>query len=196
MILIGDFNIDTKCKDIGTDKLEGLCNAFNLKNLVKSETCFTKDHKSLIDLVLTNKPLSFQRTQVAETGLSDYHKLITTFFKCKFQCLKPKIICYRKYKSFIESAFLNDVAKPEFELGSKDPHEGYDTITNNYLKLANKHVPLKKKIIRGNDAPFMNKEFRKGIYTRTKLKNKFLKNLSEQNELLFKKQRNICVSLK
>ena len=40
-----DFNIDTKCKGIRTDKLEELCDAFNLKNLVKSETCFTKDNK-------------------------------------------------------------------------------------------------------------------------------------------------------
>ena len=31
IILMGDFNINSKCKDIGTDKLEK-----NLKNLVKS----------------------------------------------------------------------------------------------------------------------------------------------------------------
>ena len=56
IILMGGIDIDSKCKDIGTDKLEELCDAFNLKNLVKSETCFTKDNKSLIDLILTNKP--------------------------------------------------------------------------------------------------------------------------------------------
>ena len=39
IILMGDFNIDTKCKDIETDKLEELCDTFNLKNLVKRETC-------------------------------------------------------------------------------------------------------------------------------------------------------------
>ena len=101
--------------------------------------------------------MSFQRTQVTEMGLSDFHTLITTFFKCKSQCLKPKIISYRKYKSFNESAFLNDVAKLKFELGSKDQHKGYDT--NDFLKVVNNHAPLKKKTIRGNDAPFMNKEF-------------------------------------
>ena len=42
----------------------------------------------------------------------------------------------------------------------------------------------------------MNKEFRKAIYTRTRLKNKFLKNSLEQNELLFKKQRNTYVSIR
>ena len=58
IILMGDFDIDAKCKDIGTDKLEELCNAFNLRNLVKSETCFTKDNKFLMDLILTKKKLS------------------------------------------------------------------------------------------------------------------------------------------
>ena len=56
MILKGDFDIDIKCKDIRTDKLEGFWDVLNLKDLVKSETCFTKDHKSLIHLVLTDKP--------------------------------------------------------------------------------------------------------------------------------------------
>ena len=45
IILMEGFNIDTKCNGMRTDKLEELCDAFNLKNLVKSETCFTKDNK-------------------------------------------------------------------------------------------------------------------------------------------------------
>ena len=89
---------------------------------------------------------------------------------------------------------MNDATKLKFELGLKDPHEGYYIITYNFLKIVIKHAPLKKKTIRGNDAPYMNKEFRKAIYTRTRIKNKFLKNPSEQNEILLKKQRNICKS--
>ena len=140
--------------------------------------------------------MSFQGTQVTGTGLSDYHKIITTFFKCKSQRLKPKSICYRKYKNFNKFAFLNNVAKLQLELGSKDPHEGYDTITNDFLKVVNKHAPLKKKKIRRNDALFMNKELRKAIYIQTKLKTNFLKSPLEQNELQFKKKRNICISLR
>ena len=57
-----------------------------------------KNSKSIIDLILTNKPLHFQKTCVVktglsdyhlhfqktcvvETGLSDYHKMISAFFK-------------------------------------------------------------------------------------------------------------------
>ena len=57
---------------------------FDLTNLIKSETCFTKPHKSLIDLFLTKKPLSFQKIHVTETSLSDCHKLISNFLKSFF----------------------------------------------------------------------------------------------------------------
>ena len=80
-------------------------------NLIKSETCYTKNHKSLFDLFFTNKPLSFQKTHATETGLSDYHKLISTFFKLLFSKARPKVIKYRKHKNFDKSNFFNDLNK-------------------------------------------------------------------------------------
>ena len=59
-----------------------------------------------------------------------------------------------------------------------------------------KHAPLKKKIVRGNHAPFITKDLRKAIYNRSRLKNKYLKNPSEVNEKLYKSQRNKCVSIR
>ena len=46
---MGDFNIDFKNKGAGFDKLSEMCDSFNLTNLIKSETCYTKNDKSLID---------------------------------------------------------------------------------------------------------------------------------------------------
>ena len=77
--VMGDFNADIKRDEtIGHDKFDDFCDTLNLTNLVKSCTCYTNNHKSTIDLFLTNKPLSFQFSSVTETGLSDYHRLITT----------------------------------------------------------------------------------------------------------------------
>ena len=59
-----------------------------------------------------------------------------------------------------------------------------------------KHAPLKKKMVRGNHAPFIAKDLRKAIYTRSKLRNKFIKNLAEVNEKLYKRQRNKCVLIR
>ena len=105
IIVMGDFNIDIKCKGVGSNNLSDFCDLFHLTNIVKSDTCFTKTHTSLIDLILTNKPSSFNKTLVTETGLSDYHKMITTFFKLHFSRLRPKVITHRNYKKFHEEKF-------------------------------------------------------------------------------------------
>ena len=43
--------------------------------------------------------------------------------------------------------------------------------------------------------PFFNKELSKVIMTRTKLRNIFLQNRSEENRIRYTKQRNFCASL-
>ena len=57
------------------------------------------------------------------------------------------------------------------------------------------HAPIKEKIVRANNAPFMNKRLSKAIMTRTRLRNKYKNNPTNENEIIFKKQRNYCVKL-
>ena len=94
-ITLGDFNIDVKVAGRELDKLEEFCDLFNFTNLIRNETCFPRDHKSTIDLILTNKPKRFHNTCITETGLSTFHKLISTFFKTQITRLKPKIVFYQ-----------------------------------------------------------------------------------------------------
>ena len=58
------------------------------------------------------------------------------------------------------------------------------------------HAPLKKKIFRGNDTPFLNKDLRKAVYTRSRPRNRYFENPTKENEMSYKKQRNKCVSLR
>ena len=58
---MGDFNIDMKCKGTDSSNLCDFCDLFHLTNIVKFDTCFTKTHTPLIDLILTNKPLTFNK---------------------------------------------------------------------------------------------------------------------------------------
>ena len=69
-ITLGDCNIDVKVAGRELDKLEEFCDLFNFTNLIRNETCFTRDHKSTIDLILTNKPKSFHNTFITVTGLT------------------------------------------------------------------------------------------------------------------------------
>ena len=65
----------------------------------------TNSHKSIIDLTLTNKQNSFQKTMPTETGLSDFHKLV--FFYSHYSRLNPKTVFY---KNFNNSNFLKDLS--------------------------------------------------------------------------------------
>ena len=70
VIIMDDFNIDVKDKtNPHFDKFFESCDTFSLPNLIKDYTCFTKSHKSSIDLIVTNKEHSFQLTK--KTGVSD-----------------------------------------------------------------------------------------------------------------------------
>ena len=80
-------------------------------------------------------------------------------------------------------------------MSSNDPNVNYKSITENFVKVIDKHAPLKKKFVRGNQAPFMNRVFQKGIYTRTRLKNKYWQDPSRENEPAYKK-RNLFLSIR
>ena len=119
-----DFNIDiNKDESIGHGKLDVFCDNLNLTNLVKSDTCYTNNHKSTIDLFLTNNIRSFQFAILTEAGLSDYHRLITTFMNSDFSRLEPKIIHYCNFKRFDEQKFLADVKNADFSFEADDPNE-------------------------------------------------------------------------
>ena len=189
LIVMGDFNIDIKSSNSDKDKLESFCDLFNLTNLVHSEACFMKNSKSIIDLILTNKPLHFQKTHVVETELSDYHKMISTFFKACSSKLKTKVIYYRSYKKFNESDFLCSLNQANFDFFKNDPNQNYNLLTDKFLALANKHAPLKKKFVRGNNASFMNRDFQKEIYMRSRFRNKYWVEPSAENKAAYKKQK-------
>ena len=71
-ILLVDFN---SCMEDSPMKTFG--EFYKLRNLIKEPTCFKNpENPTCIDLILTNKPLSFKNTYVIETELSDFHKKI------------------------------------------------------------------------------------------------------------------------
>ena len=63
------------------------------------------------------------------------------------------------------------------------------------IKLLNKYASIQKKYKRGNQMPFVTKYFSEAIMKILKLRNNYLKKKTGANRLLYKKQRNYCVSL-
>ena len=63
------------------------------------------------------------------------------------------------------------------------------------MKVLNKHAPLKCKYIRANEGSFMNKELRKAIMVRSKLRNRLNNDKTWSANVAYRRQRNLCTSL-
>ena len=103
--MLGDFN--SYMEDFPMKTFE---ENYKLRNLVKEPTCFKNPgNPTCIDLILTNKPLSFKNTYVIEAGPSEFHKVVVVVMKMHFPKLKPQDVSYQKYKDFHNETFLDSL---------------------------------------------------------------------------------------
>ena len=119
----------------------------NLRNLIKESTCFKNpENTTCIDLILTNKPLSFKNKYLIEAGLSDFHKIVVAVMKMYFPKMKPQVITYRKYKDFHNETFL-DSLKHELNVQGQFLNEkGLDAFSSICTEIFDKHAPKKSDI--------------------------------------------------
>ena len=94
-----------------TSFISDLRDTFNLKNVVTKPTCHKSLKDIIIDLILRNKPRSFQKTSVCETGVArDCHKLIFTVLKfLKYFKLSLKKIRIEVINEIIKKVLMKKV---------------------------------------------------------------------------------------
>ena len=188
-LLLGDFN-----SEMNECAMKEFTETYNLRNLIKHPTCFKNPlNPSVIDLILTNRPKSFQNNQTIETGLSDHHKLTITVMRAFFPKQAPIISSYRDYKHYDEDLFRYELIGKLSNLnrGKID----CSTFENLCTGVLNRHAPLKEKYTRANNSPFMNKKLSKAVMNRSRLRNKFLRNPTDVNKSAYAKYRNYCTGL-
>ena len=140
LILLGDFN--SEIHDIAMSEF---CDTYNLKNLIKDPTCFKNPlNPSTIDLILTNRPRSFQNSQTVETGLSDHHRLTVTVMRAFFPKKAPIIIAYRDYKHFDPTIFRQELMEELCNMNNGTIN--YETFENICIQVLNKNAPQRKRI--------------------------------------------------
>ena len=184
LFLTGDFN----SKEQETC-METFLYQHNLKNIVIESTCFKNSSKpSTIDLFLTNNSSYFQNTKTFFIGLSDFHKLVATMLKISFPKSKPLEINYSYYKHLDEFSFNEDL-KLVFDNTDVQTCEEFEGI---FMRLLDHHAPLKKKVLRANNAPYITKKLRKAIMKRSQLEKIALKTLSEKSLKAYRKQKKLC----
>ena len=188
---MGDFNVE-----IDDPKMQTCCEVYNFKSLIKQPTCYKNPIKpSCMDLMLTNFPRMFQSTCVIETGLSDFHLMTVTVLRKTFKKVRPRIINYRSFKHFSKEAFRVSFKNNLSNEVYVNNDNGLERICKTAIDTLNKIAPIKKKYARGNQMPFMTKELSKEIMLRSRLRNKFLTDKTDENRFLYTQQRNKCVAL-
>ena len=137
-------------------------------------------------------------SKTIEPGLSDFHKMTITTMKCTYTRQKPVKITYRDYTKFNKEKFTKDFARQSRNL-QKDNLDTNTAYNNLIITLKNTlavHAPIKHRLIRGNQAPFINKTLSRAIMHRSKLRNKYNKSKSTFDWIAWKNQRNLCVKLR
>ena len=190
-ILLGDLNSEPT-----ESAVRDFCQISGCKNLNKDNTCFKNPEKpSCIDLIITNRPKCFQNSVTLETGLSDFHEMTLTVMKVFYKKQKPTIITYRNYKHFSSEVFMTDVQNRISQVTSENNDLEFDLFKAALNEAIQRHAPTKRRYVRANQAPFINKTINEEIMKRSRLRNKFLNTKSDIDRKAYNMQRNLCVSL-
>ena len=182
---MGDFNSSQKelC-------MRDFCETYGLVNLINEPTCYKNpQNPSSIDIILTNNASNFQDSKTIETGLSDHHKMTISVLKTYMKKKDSVKINYRSYRNFITINFRKELSNA---LQKWDTNiMTYEDFHNIFMKILNLHAPIKQRVIRGNNQPFMNKILSKSFMHRSKLKNVYNKNPTEANKINYKKTKEL-----
>ena len=76
---------------------------------------------------------------------------------------------------FDEAKFLHDLDQEMIKGLFYQHEEALAVFSSVFRDVVDRHAPLKQKMVRGNNAPFMTKQLNKAIMDRSRIKNRYLK---------------------
>ena len=153
---------------------------YNLKNLITEPTCYKNPKHSC----------------AIETGFSDFHRMAVTVMKATFEKLQQRLVTCRDCKYFENCRFRADLLSELRKANIEENEEELSDFLNTCKRILDLHIPRKQKYARDNHMSFMNRGLSKEIMTRTRRRNSFLKDRSEENKSKSSKQRNYCITTK
>ena len=155
--------------------------------MINKPTCYRNpDKRTCIDLILTNCPGSFQNSCVIETGLSDFHKMIVMVMKTSYRKIEPRVINYQDYKSFSNEGFRESLLKREIIRKLWPKLWQFHKYLQYYVRWTTSEE--KESMLEVINRLLWIK-LSKAIILRTNLRNKFLKNRSNESKTNYLKQR-------
>ncbi len=121
-----------------------------------------------------------------------------SLYTCQVKVRPKRHIVYRSYKHFNVDAYKQHLSETPFHVA-----EVFDSIDDSYWfcqtllqEVINEHAPTKRKIVKHNQAPYMNCELRKSMNVRDMLRRKFERQRCNENWDRYRRQRNLVVKLR
>ena len=198
LVIIGDMNIDISKCNSKVDKLNDILNLYNLCNKITEPTCFKSSFPTVIDLCIVSKPTRFTAVYNKNCGLSDWHNLIVISSKLNVPKIKSKVLHYRSFKKFDEQNFKRDISYIPFQVLDifDDVNDKYWMYSYLISDIINEHAPLKKKFIKGNNAPYMNSKLKHIMYRKRMSQNNYWKHKGNKKLWeIYRKNRNEFVKV-
>lgn len=199
---VGDLNIDWLSQSCPLKtKLSNMANSCGLTQIINKPTrTWLKGDGSCsstcIDHVFTNVPELCSAILSIPVGYSD-HNLIIISRRLKITKVCSKMICKRSYKSFKKESFISDIKNSSWSnvLSKTDPDDALQEFNDMFMKLIEKHAPLKRFVVRATGTPWLDKEIKECMKNRDDAKKTAIITGNQSDWKLYRQLRNAVTKL-
>ena len=145
ILITGDLNLDRfKPEEREGKILRDLEEIHGLTCLIEKPTRVTENSQTLIDVIITNRPELFNKSDVYNTGISD-HAMVYGVMNEKAIHYSTKVISCRNFKNVNEGKLLQNLSFSPWHVG-----EIFESIDDQYFywnllvdDVLQEHVPLR-----------------------------------------------------
>ena len=196
IVILGDLNCNMLMS--GNNAVKTLCEDVHLKNIVTKPTCHKSDTPTLLDVILVSNTEQVKKSDVIPCSLSDFHDFVVVVLHVKTPRPQNSRVIYRSYKHFNEGHFRYDLERAPFHVAEclDDVNDQCYFIQTLYNQVLEDHAPTKTKTIKSRQCPYMNSAWRKAIFRKHQLLNRYRRQRTQQNWSQYRKQRNYCEKIK
>ena len=175
LFLLGDINVYLlpEVEAPSARKLKDIFDVYGLHQLIAEPTRVTQFSQTLIDLCITNSPLSIVKSGLVQLSISD-RALVYMTRKARYDRCGARIIQARCMKSFNESEFLEDLKQK-----ARNDSSHYSNLNDMWkawkdclMECINTHAPLRHIQVGSKKSPWITDNLRDKMRKRDLLKSK------------------------
>ena len=194
VLMLGDFNINyARTKNPARTNLTTLTKYQGLYQLIKRPTRVTNKTKSILDLIFTNISHELINSSgVIEIAISD-HMPIYLNKKAKRNKHPKSVIMTRNYSNYSKEIFRNTLFDNngwvDFWSTYRDPNRLWSILSSIIIQSVDALCPIKRKVIRSDQNPWVDKTLRQSLYAKVKQYKKALVTNTDDDWTLYREMK-------